>query len=100
MKRITMFALLLASVAPLTAAPLYAQMTFRVGPGGMGGAGGEMLDRAPAPFGVPGWKVGEWARYSIQVSMGQAGMQMQSFRTVSVVGEDAGKFWVEVSEET
>lgn len=65
-----------------------------------GGGGGAMgwLDLAPTQFGVSGWHVGEWARYSVSENLG-GGMPMVQFRTVSVVGQRGDAFWVETAEE-
>jgi hypothetical protein len=67
--------------------------------GGSGGGGGmAWLDAAPTQFGVPGWHVGEWARYSVSENLG-GGMPMVQFRTVSVVGQRGESFWVETADE-
>lgn len=76
----------------------------RGGPGGgqqmrrMNFGGGQpALEEAPADYGVSGWRVGQFARYSISVNMG--GMPMQQFRQVSVVGRQGDQFWVETMDE-
>ena len=72
----------------------------RGGPGvrvTMGGAAPGPLSAAPAGFGVTAWRVGEWARYSVITSGGP--MPLTQIRTVSVVGQQGDKFWVETQEE-
>src|SRR4051812_35433073 len=99
-RRIAVKTALSLVVMLFSASSANAQLVFRTGPGGGGPGGGtDMLDKAPGAYGVASWKAGEWARYSIQATMGPQ-MQMQSFRTVSVVGQDGDRFWVEVSDET
>jgi hypothetical protein len=72
----------------------------RSGPGGrvtMGGPAPGPLGAAPAGFGVSTWRVGEWARYS--VSSGGGNIPLTQIRTVSVVGQQGDRFWVETQEE-
>jgi hypothetical protein len=58
----------------------------------------DWLSHAPSTFGVRGWAVGQWARYSMSENVG-APMPMVQFRTVSVVGRRGTDFWVETQEE-
>jgi hypothetical protein len=65
--------------------------------GGVQGAEA-LLQDSPADFGVSGWRVGQWARYSISENVGGP-MPMGRFRTVQVVGRSGERFWVEVGME-
>ena len=73
----------------------------RGGPGGGGrmNIGGQqpVFNEAPSEYGVTAWRVGQYARYSIAINMGQ--MPLNQFRQVSIVGQQGGNFWVETSEE-
>jgi hypothetical protein len=66
--------------------------------GGQGGGGMQWLETSPAPFGVRGWDVGVWSRYSVSENVG-GGMPMVQFRTVGVVGRRGDAFWVETADE-
>jgi hypothetical protein len=85
----------LAALALWPAAPQGQVVIRRLGGGGGGMA---WLDAAPSQFGVPAWRVGEWARYSVSENLG-GGMPMVQFRTVSVVGKRGDAFWVETADE-
>jgi hypothetical protein len=88
------------AIAALVAAAGAAQAQVVVrGPGGQRNLAGTMgpLAGAPASFGVQGWRVGQWARYSITQSAGQ--MPITQVRTVSIVGQRGGQFWVETQDE-
>jgi len=96
--------LLLSVVGLAIAAPLSAQMIVtQGGPGGPGqrrmnlGGGQPALEEAPNEYGVRAWRVGQFARYSISINMGQ--MPLQQFRQVSIVGQSGERFWVETSDE-
>jgi len=87
----------------LTAAQAQMIVT-RGGPGGPGGGtrmniGGNqpVFEEGPADYGVTGWRVGQWVRYSIAINMGQ--MPITQARQVSIVGQEAGKYWVETQDE-
>jgi hypothetical protein len=72
----------------------------RGGPGvrmTMGGAAPGPLGGSPADFGVRAWRVGEWARYSVITAGGP--MPITQIRTVSVVGQQGERFWVETQDE-
>jgi hypothetical protein len=85
-------------VAALALLPAVADGQVVVRRFGGGGGGMEWLGGAPTQFGVSGWHVGEWARYSVSENLG-GGMPMVQFRTVSVVGQRGESFWVETAEE-
>lgn len=75
----------------------------RGGPGGggttrmsIGGAPGPFLI-APSAYGVSGWRVGQWARYSVTTNAGP--MPISQVRTVSIVGQRGEQFWVETQDE-
>ncbi len=66
---------------------------------GAGATGAEaLLTDRPSDFGVTGWRVGQWARYSIAEDVG-APQPMGRFRTIQVVGRSGERFWVEVTTE-
>ena len=93
---------LLAVVGCLIAAPAQAQMIVERGPGGgqrrMNFGGGQpALEESPTEYGVTAWRVGQFARYSISVNMGQ--MPLQQFRQVSIVGQQGERYWVETTDE-
>ena len=58
----------------------------------------DWLSHSPAAFGVQGWRVGQWARYSVSENVG-APMPMTRLRTNSIVGRRGADFWVEIQEE-
>jgi hypothetical protein len=98
-------------VLGLVALPVLAQAQVVVGPGGgttmrfstgsrSGLAGADVLERAPEANGVTAWTVGQWARYSsTRVLNAQYGISAQSFRLVSVLAKNGGKYWVEVQDD-
>lgn len=88
---------LVCALLAASATPGAAQIVFRSGPGGSDPSG--LLDVAPASYGVSGWTAGEWARYNISQSLGQAGQSLTRFRTLSVVAAAGERFWVEIQEE-
>ena len=57
-----------------------------------------ILDGAPSGYGVTGWKTGQWARYNINRALNPQ-FSIEQFRLVSVVGQDGGKYWVEVQDD-
>ena len=75
----------------------------RGGPGGGGssrmniGGSQPVFEEGPAEYGVTGWHVGDWVRYSIAINMGQ--MPITQARQISIVGQEGGKFWVETQDE-
>ncbi len=92
---------LLATSFAVTAAQ--AQMVIqRGGPGGgtsrmsFGGTP-PALEESPSDYGVRSWRVGQWARYSISINMGQ--MPLNQFHQVSIVGQQGERFWVETTDE-
>jgi len=85
------------AIATLAASRLPAQvrvMRF----GGGGGAAASVLEESPAAYGVSGWQVGQWARYSISENLGGP-MPMAQLRTVSVVGRQGDRWWIETATE-
>lgn len=58
----------------------------------------DWLSHSPSAFGVQGWTVGQWARYTMSENV-DAPMPMVQFRTVSVVGRRGTDYWVETQEE-
>ena len=96
--------IVLALVTSLATTTGSSQMIIeRGGPGGGGqrrmnfGGGQPALEESPADYGVNAWRVGQYARYSISVNMGQ--MPLQQFRQVSIVGRQGEQFWVETMDE-
>jgi hypothetical protein len=86
-----------AAATGLLASRLPAQVrVMRFGGGGSGAAA--ILEESPAAFGVGGWQVGQWARYSISENVGGP-MPLAQFRTVSVVGREGERYWVETATE-
>lgn len=96
----TMIAAVLLAASAVGAAPAQVVVT-RGGPGGGGrmniGGTPPVFEEPPAGYGVRGWRVGQWARYSITTTMGQ--MPMNQFRQVSIVGQQGERFWVETQDE-
>jgi hypothetical protein len=88
---------LVAAVVALQPAVGRAQVVVRRF-GGAGTGGTQWLDVSPERYGVSGWDVGAWSRYSVSENMG-AGMPMVQFRTIGVVGRRGEAFWVETSDE-
>ena len=92
------------AVAALTVATTgSAQIVQFGGPGGggqrrmmMGGAIGPFTE-APSSYGVTGWRVGQWVRYSIVQNAGQ--VPITQIRTVSVVGQRGEQYWIETQDE-
>jgi len=72
-----------------------AQVQVRLGPRNFDTA---ILERAPQPYGVKGWTVGQWARYRISPNV-EMPVSISRFRTVSVVGRADGDYWVELLDE-
>jgi hypothetical protein len=92
----SMLTWVLAALAALPAAAEAQAVVRRFGGAGEGGM--RWLDVAPAQYGVAGWQIGEWARYSVSENLG-GGMPMVQFRTISVVGRRGEAFWVESADE-
>lgn len=88
----------LCALMVTVARPAAAQVVFRTGPGGPGDASA-LLDVAPAAYGVSAWSPGAWARYNLTQTFGPSGQSLTRFRTVSIVGAEGERFWVEVQEE-
>ena len=89
--------IVVGAITTLASSRLPAQVRVMRFGGGAGGAAA-ILEESPAAFGVSGWQVGQWARYSISENMG-APMPMAQLRTVSVVGRQGERFWVETTTE-
>lgn len=96
--------IVLALIGSFAATAARAQMIVqRGGPGGGGerrmnfGGTQPVFEESPAEYGVRGWRVGQWARYSISLNMGQ--MPMSRFRQVSIVGQEGDRYWVESQDE-
>jgi hypothetical protein len=103
MRGVTMAAVVAVAVA--AAGAVEAQVIVRRGgPDGvagtmrmsMGSAPGPFLE-APASYGVTGWRVGQWARYSVTQNAGP--MPITQIRTVSIVGQRGNQYWVETQDE-
>jgi hypothetical protein len=88
---------LLIGAVSLAAAALPAQVRITRGLGG-GNAATHLLEDSPSDFGVGGWRVGQWARYSITQNVG-APMPVGQLRTVSVVGRQGDQYWIETQDE-
>jgi hypothetical protein len=86
----------LALTLALAASPAAAQIRIMRGPGSTGAE--MLLDNAPAGYGVGGWRVGQWVRYSISENVG-APMPISRMRTMQVVGRSGERFWIESSTE-
>ncbi len=85
--------------ALLLAQPAAAAAQVRIMRAGGGAQGAEaLLQDRPADFGVSGWRVGQWARYSITENVGGP-MPMGRFRTIQVVGRSGERYWVESGME-
>ena len=89
-----LFAAVLLAV-PVAAASAQVRI-MRAGGGAQGAEA--LLQDSPSDFGVSGWRVGQWARYSITENVGGP-MPMGRFRTVQLVGRSGERFWVEVATE-
>jgi hypothetical protein len=57
-----------------------------------------LLEASPEGFGIGGWQVGQWARYSVSENAG-APMPLTRLRSISVVGRRGDQFWVESQTE-
>ncbi len=95
-----------ALLATLAAGAQAQVIVTRGGPGGPGGGGERRItmggtqpvfEESPGEYGVRGWQVGQWVRYSIAVNMG--GQPINQYRQVSVVGRQGERFWVETQDE-
>jgi len=75
-----------------------AQVVVRRFGGSGGGPGTQLLNVAPAEYGVREWRAGQWVRYSISQDLGGP-MPMVQFRTISVVGRRGEEYWVESGDE-
>jgi len=89
--------IVLGTTMALATSGLTAQVRVMRFGGGSAGATA-ILEESPAAFGVSGWQVGQWARYSISQNVGGP-MPMAQFRTVSVVGRQGDRWWIETATE-
>jgi hypothetical protein len=80
----------------LAASPVAAQIRIVRGPGASGAE--QLLENAPAAYGVTGWRVGQWVRYSISENVGGP-MPMGRFRGFQAVGRSGERFWIESTME-
>lgn len=88
--------LIFATILATLSSPTPAQIRIMRGPGSSGAE--QLLDNAPAGYGVSSWRVGQWVRYSISENLGGPA-PLGRFRIIQLVGASGDRYWLESSTE-